>query len=103
MKYWQICRFAESLDAEYRDQGLVCIAIHPGSVKTELALNMPESMHSFLVDEPELSADTVVWLGKERRPWLGGRYVSVNWDMEELESRKDDIVKGELLKFRLTF
>jgi hypothetical protein len=89
------------MDLEYRDQGMVCFAIHPGGVKTELALNMPEAMHEVLQDEPALPADTIVWLGKERRPWLGGRFVSVTWDMEELESKKDEIVKGDLLKFRM--
>jgi len=37
------------------------------------------------VDEPELAADTLVWLTRERRKWLAGRYVSYNWDMEELD------------------
>jgi hypothetical protein len=32
---------------------------------------------------------------------LGGRYVSANWDMEELEGRKEEVVRGELLRVRL--
>ncbi|CAJ2507033.1 Uu.00g082190.m01.CDS01 [Anthostomella pinea] len=97
-----VCRLAEFMAAEYKDKELVCIAIHPGGVKTELAYNMPEYMHKALVDEPQLAADTIAWLGKEHRPWLSGRYVTVKWDMGELEARKDEIVKGDLLKFRLT-
>ncbi|KAI1337811.1 hypothetical protein F5Y15DRAFT_144747 [Xylariaceae sp. FL0016] len=96
-----VCRLAEFMDVEYADKGLVCFAIHPGSVKTELAYGLPEEMHKMLVDEPELPADTIMWLGKEHRPWLGGRYVSVCWDMEELEKKKDDIVQRDLLKFRM--
>jgi hypothetical protein len=53
-------------------------------------------------DEPALPADTITWLGNENRLWLGGRFVSVAWDMEELVAKKDEIVKGDLLKFRLT-
>ncbi|KAI0126343.1 hypothetical protein BJ170DRAFT_655693 [Xylariales sp. AK1849] len=96
-----ICRFAEFVTAEYGKQGVVCVAIHPGAVKTELSFGMPEEKHAILTDEPELAADTNVWLGKENRPWLSGRFVSVGWDMEQLEAKKDDIVKGDLLKFRM--
>ncbi|KAI1085640.1 NAD(P)-binding protein [Whalleya microplaca] len=96
------CRVAEYIDAEYGAQGLVCFAIHPGGVKTELALTMPKEMYKVLVDEPALSADTITWLGAEHRPWLGGRFISVQWDMEELEAKKDEIFKGDLLKFRMT-
>jgi NAD(P)-dependent dehydrogenase (short-subunit alcohol dehydrogenase family) len=81
--------------------GMVAIAVHPGGVQTELALNMPGHMHGWLVDTPELAGDTLVWLGSERREWLGGRYVSACWDMEELEELRGEIVEGDLLKMRL--
>ncbi|KAK6072885.1 short chain dehydrogenase reductase [Seiridium cupressi] len=68
-----VCRLAEFMNVEYGDKGLVCFAIHPGSVMTELGSNMPEDMHWLLTDKPALSADTIMWLGKEHRPWLGGR------------------------------
>ncbi|KAI1189827.1 hypothetical protein F5B17DRAFT_157519 [Nemania serpens] len=96
-----VCRIAEFIAAEYEEQGIVCFSIHPGGVKTELAHNMPEAMWQYLVDEPALPAHTIVWLSKEHRPWLNGRFVSVTWDMEELEGKKDEIVKGDLFKFRM--
>ncbi|KAK9775432.1 hypothetical protein SCAR479_07821 [Seiridium cardinale] len=68
-----VCRLAEFMNVEYGDKGLVCFAIHPGSVMTELGSNMPEDMHWLLTDKLALSADTIMWLGKEHRPWLGGR------------------------------
>ena len=40
-----ICRFSEFLDAEYRDQGLLVFAVHPGGIVTELANNLPNEMH----------------------------------------------------------
>jgi len=96
-----VCRLAEFLASEYGSQGLVCFATHPGGVKTELAYNMPEELWKLLVDEPELPAHTFAWLCKEPRPWLNGRFISVSWDMEELEKKKEEIVEGDLLKFRL--
>ncbi|KAJ2982366.1 hypothetical protein NQ176_g1444 [Zarea fungicola] len=94
-------RFTEFLDTEYKDQGLVAIAVHPGSVLTDLALGLPQHAHSILVDTAELAADGLAWISMERREWLGGRYVSVNWDMPELISRQDEIVAGDMLKLRL--
>ena len=34
----------------------------------------------------------------ERAEYLNGRYASVNWDIKELEARKDEIVSTGLLK-----
>ena len=38
---------------------------------------------------------------KERRQRLSGRYVTCNWDVTELEAKKDEIVKGDKLKFKM--
>ncbi|KAF4497585.1 oxidoreductase, short chain dehydrogenase reductase family [Fusarium agapanthi] len=97
-----LCRFTEFIDKEYYEQGLVAMAIHPGGIKTEVALNMPPAMHSHLNDTVELAADTMVWLSRGRRDWLSGRFITVNWDMEELENKKKEILEGNLLKFRMT-
>ncbi|KAI0914347.1 hypothetical protein F4824DRAFT_457387 [Ustulina deusta] len=96
-----IVRLAEFIASEYAEQGLVCYAIHPGGVKTELARNMPEHMWGILNDEPALPAHTIVWMSKEHRLWLSGRFISVTWDMEELESKKNQVVEDNLFKFRL--
>lgn len=96
-----VLRFGEFVNAEYGKQGIICYGIHPGGVATELALNMPKEAHAGLVDTPELAGDSIVWLTAERREWLAGRYVSVNWDVEELLQKKDKIVEEDLLKVRL--
>jgi NAD(P)-dependent dehydrogenase (short-subunit alcohol dehydrogenase family) len=98
-----VCRFTEFIVAEYAAKGLIAYALHPGGVPTELALGMPDWMHGRLVDTAELPADTMVWLCRERREWLSGRFVSANWHMGELERRKEEIVEKDLLKFRMTF
>jgi NAD(P)-dependent dehydrogenase (short-subunit alcohol dehydrogenase family) len=96
-----LIRFTEFINAEYGEQGLLSIAVHPGGVPTELAKGMPEAAHHVLIDQPALAADTFVWLTAERRDWLASRYVSCTWDMEELGGMKDKIVKKDLLKVRL--
>ncbi|KAK7984574.1 hypothetical protein PG989_011976 [Apiospora arundinis] len=97
-----VCRLTEFAAIEYADEGLVAVTVHPGCLRTELALNLPESFHDLLVDAPELPGDTFVWIAKERRDWLTGRYMEANWDMEEFEGKKEDVIKRDVLKFRMT-
>jgi hypothetical protein len=54
-----------------------------------------------LIDTPELSGGFVVWLTKGEERWLTGRYVSAGWDVEKLESMKEEIVQGDKLKVKL--
>lgn len=96
-----LCRLTEFIDQEYSQQGLIAISLHPGAIKTELAQNMPPERQAILTDTLELAADTIVWLSRERREWLSGRFASVSWDMEELEQKKQDILQRNLLKFRV--
>jgi len=53
------------------------------------------------IDSAELCAGFVVWFTKEERKWLGGRYCSATWDVDELVAKKDEIVEGDKLKFRM--
>ncbi|KAK6379909.1 hypothetical protein LTS17_005983 [Exophiala oligosperma] len=96
-----VLRLNDFLMAEYGNQGLLAYGIHPGGVMTELAQNMPKETHGFLNDKPELAGDSFVWLTKERREWLADRYISVNWDVNELLAKKDEIMDKDLLKIRL--
>ncbi|KAK9328512.1 hypothetical protein V1520DRAFT_345886 [Lipomyces starkeyi] len=96
-----LLRFTEFVASEYESEGIVTYALHPGGVPTELALGMPEPMHSLLVDRPQLAADTITWLTTERREWLMGRYISSNWDLPELMSKQEEIVNGDKLKMRM--
>lgn len=96
-----LLRLTEFMETDYGEQGLLCITFHPGGVMTEMAKRLPKDMNDKLQDKVELAGDTAVWLTGERREWLQGRYVGVNWDMEELEKDKDRIVEGDLLKMRL--
>lgn len=56
-----------------------------------------------LIDSPELGGAMCVWLTKERRDWLSGRFLDARWDVDELEAKRDEIVSKDLLKFRMAF
>jgi hypothetical protein len=51
----------------------------------------------------ELAAGTVLYLASERSEYLRGRFIIGNWDMEELEQRKDEIVEKNLFKSGIHF
>ena len=52
------------------------------------------------MDTPEIAAHTIVFYSKERRDWLTGRYLSAQWDDDELLT-KEEIVAGNKLKVRM--
>lgn len=61
--------------------GRVCIFLLPGHIGTNLLIS--------------------IRLTAERRDYLSGRYLSVHWDANELEAKKDEILKGDKLKFKM--
>ncbi|KAJ5439054.1 Glucose/ribitol dehydrogenase [Penicillium daleae] len=61
-----------------------------------------QSVSLCTLDKANLPEDTVVWLCSQRREWLNARFVIGNWDMEELEKKKSEIVEKDLFKYRIT-
>ena len=43
-------KFGEFVMAEYGLKGVLCFSVHPGGVKTDIALNMPAAMHTCKLD-----------------------------------------------------
>ncbi|KAH6638810.1 hypothetical protein C7974DRAFT_329525 [Boeremia exigua] len=80
---------------------VVATALHPGIVMTDMTL---EYFKRFAHDTPELVGGIGVWLAGWEGPdrsFLSGRFVSANWDVEDLVNRKDEILEKELLKVNL--
>lgn len=98
-----ILRWTEALNLEHGNDGLLAFCVNPGAIKTQMTVNEPEELRNKLPHKPEIAGDTIAWLAAERREWLGGRYISCPWDMEELMSRKDEIVNDDKLKIRVVF
>ena len=98
-----VLRWTEALNLEHGDDGLIAFCVNPGAIKTHMTVNEPEELRNRLPHRPEVAGDTIAWLSAERRPWLGGRYISCPWDMEELLKRKDEIVQGNKLKVSIYF
>ncbi|KAH8888979.1 NAD(P)-binding protein [Thozetella sp. PMI_491] len=77
---------------------LTTVAVHPGLVKTDMML---EQFKGFNLDTPELSGSVMAWLATDKARFLSGRFISVNWDVDDLVARKDEIVSEELLQLKL--
>lgn len=96
-----INRLCEFVNLDHGEDGVKCFAVHPGGVPTNLSKNMPETIHSVLVDEPGLAAGFIVWLCSGEADWAKGRYLSSNWDVDELLQMKEEITEDDLLVNRL--
>jgi hypothetical protein len=64
---------------------------------------MPESLHHFLADTPELPAGFALWLATkgDALDFLRGRYVSCNWDVDEILALRGEIESKNLLWTRV--
>ena len=89
-----ILRFTELIMAEYSEQGVLAYAVHLGAIAMDLAAGMPQEMMHILIDMLEIALHTIVWLVGERSEWLGGQYVSCQWDVDELLAKRQEIVDG---------
>jgi NAD(P)-dependent dehydrogenase (short-subunit alcohol dehydrogenase family) len=96
-----INRLCEFVNVDHGADGVKCFAIHPGGVPTALGMNMPDAMHAFLVDSPELAAGFILWLCSGKADWAKGRFLSANWDVDEVNQLKDRILERDLLVNRL--
>ncbi|KAF7187121.1 Short chain dehydrogenase citE [Pseudocercospora fuligena] len=98
-------RLAEHLHKDhFRRDGVQTFAVHPGAVLTSASVVGSEEAAAegdFTMDDPGLCGGFLTWLTKQRRPWLSGRYISVNWDVEELEVMRNAILKEDKLVHRM--
>ncbi|KAF2269413.1 NAD(P)-binding protein [Lojkania enalia] len=80
---------------------VVAVALHPGIVMTDMTL---DTFKPVALDTPELVGGVGAWLAAwegEDRSFLSGRFVSANWDVDDLVKRKDEILNGNLLKMNI--
>jgi NAD(P)-dependent dehydrogenase (short-subunit alcohol dehydrogenase family) len=95
-------RLSQRVTEAYGDQGIFCAAVHPGAVLPEvMPVGAPDIFKEMSTDDPMLCGAFLIWLVKQKRDWLNGRYIDATWDVDELEKKKDEIVEKDMLKMRL--
>jgi hypothetical protein len=67
-------------------------------VKTE---GISPAFHRFAQDTFELVGGAPVWLASDRAAFMDGRYMSVNWCVDELIERSEEIMANGLLEVGL--
>jgi NAD(P)-dependent dehydrogenase (short-subunit alcohol dehydrogenase family) len=87
-------KFTEFLAAEH--PSITAINLDPGMVGTDMGSSV-ELIAPFLHDTVELAAAGAVWMCSGDKSFLSGRYVSVNWEVDQLEAKREDIVRDNLL------
>jgi NAD(P)-dependent dehydrogenase (short-subunit alcohol dehydrogenase family) len=77
-------------------KNITAVNVHPGLQKTQ---SLQPAFARFDLDSFALVGGTLVWLAADpaRSQFLSGRTISINWDVEALIKRKDEIVKDDLL------
>ena len=74
-------------------------SVHPGIVAAEGGRGgVVRQFDAFAIDKPMLTGAVTLWLAQARADFLRGGYLSVNWDLEELEAHKAEIVEKKLLQ-----
>ena len=101
-----VLRLTEFVAKENEDGGLVAFSVHPGNMLTDMVGHgetFGPELKAVFTESVELCADGLVYLSKERRNWLSGRYVNCTWDLPELTTpaMREKIVNGDMLKVRL--
>ncbi|OCK96894.1 NAD(P)-binding protein [Cenococcum geophilum 1.58] len=86
-------RLVEYLDVE--QPGIRAFAVNPGFVPTQMELDV---FAAYTIDSPELTGGLSLYLSTPRADHLRGRYISVNWDVDDMEKHKEEITEKGLLK-----
>ncbi|KAI1869944.1 uncharacterized protein JN550_005534 [Neoarthrinium moseri] len=73
------------------------VSVHPGLVESGMSR---KSGHGGL-DKVELPGHFCVWLHSREAEFLRGKFVWVNWDVDELKARKEEIINTDLLDTKL--
>lgn len=89
-------RLMELLTADVSAAEARFFSVHPGAVRTEM-YDKSGMDGQFEVTDGRLTGEFVVWLATEQAAFLNGRFVWVNWDVDELVGLKEEIMKKGLL------
>ncbi|ORY13360.1 hypothetical protein BCR34DRAFT_562101 [Clohesyomyces aquaticus] len=86
-------KLIEWLAAE--NPNLFACSVHPGVIDTKMLRD--SGLSGLPYDTEQLPAHFMVWLAHpEKTRFLNGKFVWVNWDVEELGEKKDEIAKSDV-------
>ncbi|RYP48886.1 hypothetical protein DL768_005310 [Monosporascus sp. mg162] len=81
----------------YENPGLNVVNVHPGLIESDMSR---KSGHGGM-DHIDLPGHFCLWLASPEAAFLRGKFVWVNWDIDELKARKEEIQSTDLLNTKL--
>ncbi|CZT43556.1 uncharacterized protein RSE6_03617 [Rhynchosporium secalis] len=96
-----LARLSEILGSDIPETVARFISIHPGVVATDMNVKSGFGA-SVLKTDMKLTGDFIAWTASEEASFLAGRFVSVNWDVDEIVQRKPEILEKDLFRADLT-
>ncbi|KAG4433050.1 hypothetical protein IFR05_011468 [Cadophora sp. M221] len=84
--------------------GIHVVDVHPGQIReTDMAAKATGEHYEGVshIDDAKLAGDFVVWAASKEAKFLKGKLVWVNWDVDELKAREEDIVSTRVLTLGL--
>jgi NAD(P)-dependent dehydrogenase (short-subunit alcohol dehydrogenase family) len=101
-------RFYSALAYDYPELSVFCV--QPGAVLTDMLIEAGYEKDKWKgegngaadeLDDASLSAGFMVWLASPEARFLNGKYLWVNWDVDELKARAKEIEGSSLLNLGL--
>ena len=81
-------------DPEYPN--LRVFSVHPGVVAADDRGAVVDAFLPFAKDKQALTGGFLLWLDTPKADFARGGYLSVNWDVDEMEAHADEIKEGKL-------
>ncbi|KAJ0417536.1 hypothetical protein BJY00DRAFT_325515 [Aspergillus carlsbadensis] len=94
----KLCQIQLQAFVRAENPNVRAVSLHPGILMTRMT---PPAFQRFARDTFELVGRVAVWLATEQARFMDGRYMSVNWSVDELVGRKEEIVSDRLLEVAL--
>ncbi|KAK4942964.1 hypothetical protein LTR10_017348 [Elasticomyces elasticus] len=91
-------RFVEYLHTEYPSLRSFCM--FPGIVNTDMVTATENHFAKYARDHADLTGLLALYLASPRADFLKGGLTSINWDVEEMEAHKEEIVEQKLLQIK---
>jgi len=94
-----IARVLEIIAFEVPESVARFISVHPGAVKTDMydKSGLEKLAPDFPTTDIQLTSEFIVWTSSKEAAFLAGRFVWVNWDVDELIAKKTEILEKDLL------
>jgi NAD(P)-dependent dehydrogenase (short-subunit alcohol dehydrogenase family) len=97
-----LARWSEAVAYDVPASTARFISVHPGGVKTAMALKSGiKESGDFPFTDGELTGNFIAWAASEEAAFLAGRFVWVNWDVDQLVEAREEIVGKDLFKTSL--